>query len=61
VGPGAVLGGNVQLEERAFVGIGSVVLPGVRIGAGAVVGGGAVVTRDVAPGTTVVGIPARAF
>ena len=59
VGPGAVLGGTVQLEERAFVGIGSVVLPGVRIGAGAVVGGGAVVTRDVAPSTTVVGIPAR--
>jgi len=36
-----------------------VVLQGLRIGAGAIVGAGAVVTRDVAPGTTVVGIPAE--
>jgi acetyltransferase-like isoleucine patch superfamily enzyme len=44
----------------AALGSGVVVLGGVRIGAEALVGAGAVVTRDVAPGETVAGVPARA-
>lgn len=48
------------VEARAALGSGAVVLGGVRIGAGALVGAGAVVTRDVAPGETVAGVPARA-
>lgn len=47
------------VERRASVGSGAVVLGGIRIGAGAIVGAGAVVTRDVPPGATVVGNPAR--
>jgi acetyltransferase-like isoleucine patch superfamily enzyme len=47
------------IERGASIGAGAVVLPGVRIGAGAMVGAGAVVTRDVPPGVTVVGNPAR--
>lgn len=47
------------VERRASLGSGVVVLGGVRIGAGALVGAGAVVTRDVAPGELVVGVPAR--
>ena len=47
------------VEDRASLGSAAVVLGGVRIGAGALVGAGAVVTRDVAPGETVVGVPAR--
>ena len=48
------------VEREAAIGSGAVILGGVRIGAGALVGAGAVVTRDVPPGATVAGIPARA-
>jgi UDP-2-acetamido-3-amino-2,3-dideoxy-glucuronate N-acetyltransferase len=48
------------VERGASLGSGAVVLGGVRIGAGALVGAGAVVTRDVPPGKTVAGVPARA-
>ena len=49
------------VERRASIGSAAVILGGVRVGAGAIVGAGAVVTRDVAPGATVAGIPARAL
>jgi UDP-2-acetamido-3-amino-2,3-dideoxy-glucuronate N-acetyltransferase len=48
------------VERRASIGSGAVILGGVRIGEGALVGAGAVVTRDVAPGEVVAGVPARA-
>jgi UDP-2-acetamido-3-amino-2,3-dideoxy-glucuronate N-acetyltransferase len=48
------------VEHGAALGSGAVVLGGVRIGAGALIGAGAVVTRDVASGETVAGVPARA-
>jgi UDP-2-acetamido-3-amino-2,3-dideoxy-glucuronate N-acetyltransferase len=47
------------VEQGASLGSGAVIMGGVRIGTQATVGAGAVVTRDVAPGTTVVGSPAR--
>jgi len=59
IAPGVHLAGNVVVEEGAFLVIGSVVLPGRRIGAWATVGAGAVVTRDVPAGATAVGAPAR--
>lgn len=55
----AHLGGGACADEGAFLALGSVVLPGLRVGAWATVGAGAVVTKDVAPGTIVVGAPAR--
>lgn len=48
------------LEDDCAIGAGAVLLPGVRIGRGAMVGAGAVVTRSVAPYTTAYGNPARA-
>jgi UDP-3-O-[3-hydroxymyristoyl] glucosamine N-acyltransferase len=48
-----------RIEPGAVIGAGATLLPGVRIGARAVVGAGAVVTRDVADGVTVTGVPAR--
>lgn len=50
---------RVVIEPNVWIGANATVLPGVRIGTGSVVGAGAVVTRDVAPETLVVGVPAR--
>jgi sugar O-acyltransferase (sialic acid O-acetyltransferase NeuD family) len=57
--PGARLAGRVAVESGAFVGIGATIIQNLRIGYEAVVGAGAVVIRDVAPMSTVVGVPAR--
>lgn len=59
IAPGVRLAGGVIVEDDATIYTGAVVLPGIRIGRGAVVGAGAVVTADVRPGSTVVGVPAR--
>jgi UDP-2-acetamido-3-amino-2,3-dideoxy-glucuronate N-acetyltransferase len=50
---------STVVERGATIGSGATILGGVRIGTGATVGAGAVVTRDVAPGATVAGNPAR--
>lgn len=47
------------LEDWAAIGAGAVILPGIRIGRGALVGAGAIVTKDVMSGATVKGNPAR--
>jgi acetyltransferase-like isoleucine patch superfamily enzyme len=47
------------IERGAKIGANATILPGVRVGAGALVGAGAVVTKDVPPGVVVVGNPAR--
>jgi len=56
--PGAKLIGPT-IKKGARIGANSTILPGVVVGEGAVVGSGSVVTKDVAPGNTVVGNPAR--
>jgi acetyltransferase-like isoleucine patch superfamily enzyme len=50
---------EVLIGSDVWLGAGSMVLPGVSIGDGAVVGAGSVVTGDVAPMTVVAGAPAR--
>ena len=49
----------VHIGNDVWVGAGAIILAGVTIGDGAAVGAGAVVTRDVAPHTLAVGVPAR--
>jgi UDP-2-acetamido-3-amino-2,3-dideoxy-glucuronate N-acetyltransferase len=48
-----------RVRRGASLGSGAVILGGVTIGEGAVVGAGAVVRRDVEPGATVAGVPAK--
>ena len=48
-----------RVSRGASIGSGAAILCGITIGAGALVGAGAVVTRDVPPGATVAGVPAR--
>jgi acetyltransferase-like isoleucine patch superfamily enzyme len=45
--------------KGASIGSGAIIIAGVTIGEGALVGAGAVVTKDVAPGVIVAGVPAR--
>jgi serine O-acetyltransferase len=47
------------LEDGVIVGAGAQVLGPIRVGAGARIGANAVVVRDVAPGATMIGIPAK--
>lgn len=50
---------SAYIERGSLIGIGAVVLDGVRVGAGSIVGAGAVVSKDVPPLSLVVGVPAK--
>lgn len=52
-------GGEVIIGDQVWIGYRAVILPGIKIGDGAVVGAGSVVTKDVAPFAIVAGNPAR--
>ena len=57
--PGVLVNGDCVIGDDVFLGSGAIVTRGCTVGDGARVGAGAVVLCDVAPGTTVVGAPAR--
>jgi acetyltransferase-like isoleucine patch superfamily enzyme len=51
--------GPIQIDDYAWIATNAIVLPGVKIGRGAVVGAGAVVSKDVADYSIVIGNPAK--
>jgi sugar O-acyltransferase (sialic acid O-acetyltransferase NeuD family) len=62
--PRVSISGRVEIDDQVHVGVGATILQGVpgnplKIGRGAVIGAHALVTRDVAPGETVIGVPAK--
>ena len=56
---GLEIGKPVTIGRNVWIGGNAMILPGVTVGDDAIIGAGAIVTRDVAPGTTVVSSPAR--
>lgn len=59
INPGANISGYVEIGDGVLVGTGAQILERIRVGDGATVAAGAAVTKDVEPGTTVWGVPAR--
>jgi len=49
----------VEIGDYVFVGPRAIIMPGKKVGRGAVVAAGAIVTHDVPPGKIVAGVPAR--
>lgn len=49
----------IRVGDDVWIGLGAILLPGVTIGDGAIIAAGAVVTKDVAPGAKVAGVPAK--
>ncbi len=51
--------GEVIIEDNVQIGVGSIIMPGVRIGKGAIIGAGSVVTKDIPQGCLAMGVPAK--
>jgi acetyltransferase-like isoleucine patch superfamily enzyme len=49
----------VIIEDDVWVGVGAIILQGVRIGRGSIIGAGALVNSDVGPNSIAIGVPAR--
>ncbi|MBS3171154.1 acetyltransferase [Candidatus Woesearchaeota archaeon] len=59
IAPGVKTGGNVEVGQGAYVYTGAVIIPKVKIGKYSIIGAGAVVLKNVADNSTVVGNPAK--
>ena len=59
--PGINMSGGVEMGSRCLIGTGATILQYLKIGEEVTVGAGSVVTKDVAGGTTVIGVPAKPF
>lgn len=54
-----IIGGSANIAEKVWVGLGAIIKNQITVGAGATIGMGAIVVKNVEPGVTVVGNPAR--
>jgi acetyltransferase-like isoleucine patch superfamily enzyme len=51
--------GPIKIHENCFIGLNSIILPGVEIGPGSIIGAGSVVTKRVPKNTVYAGNPAK--
>ena len=54
-----IVGGKVIIEDFVWISARAIILPGIKIGKGAIVATGSVVTKNVLPYSIVAGVPAR--
>lgn len=54
-------GGQVRVEDKVFIGVHAIILPGIQVSEGAVIAAGAVVTSDVPAYSIYAGVPARSI
>mgnify|MGYP001337715447 CR=1 FL=1 len=57
--PGAVIGGNTNIDDYVTVGLNATIMPQLKIGEGSFIGAGAVVTKNVKKNEIVVGNPSK--
>lgn len=57
--PGSNVSGNVHMGDRSTTGTGATVNEGINIGKDVMIGGSAAVVKDIADGSTAVGVPAK--
>jgi len=55
------IAGSIIIKDYVWIGAGSIILPGVTVGEGAVIGAGSIVSRDIPPYSIAVGVPAKAI
>jgi acetyltransferase-like isoleucine patch superfamily enzyme len=51
--------GKVTIGDNVFIGVNSVIMPGVTIGSDVIIGAGSVVTKSIEPDSVCVGVPAK--
>ena len=51
--------GKIVIEDNVYIGVNSIVLPGVRIGASSLVGAGTIINKNIPPRSIVVGNPCK--
>lgn len=56
---GVIQSNKITIEDDCWIGVNTVVMPGITIGKGAIIGANSVVTKDVPPYSVAVGSPAR--
>lgn len=59
IAPGVHISGNVHIKEGCDIGTGAVIIQGITIGEWSIAGAGCVITKDIPPNVTVVGVPAK--
>lgn len=51
--------GCIEIMDNVFVGLGTIIMPNVKIGENCIIGAGSVVTKDIPPNSVVAGVPAK--